>query len=122
MGRPVTRSLLEYDVLWEHLRLGPPRATAWASLAEKGLGRPEAPDGRLTGLLNRLARPVWQHRRATVAVLDDRGLTLHAVRADQAAQTAVSLLPPHPPSTDAAVIRQLDEMLTALPTATKARQ
>jgi hypothetical protein len=142
VGRPVTLSLLEYDVLWEHLRLGafPPildidshgatlaeradlRARAWASLGGKGLGRPEAPDERLTGLLNRLARPeweldarlhltsgprtsallAWRHRWATVAVLDGRGLTLNAVRVDQAARTAAALLPPHPPGTGRSV-------------------
>ncbi len=138
VGRAVTLSLLEYDVLWEHLGLGafPPildidshgvtlaerealRATAWASLAAKGLGSPAAPDERLTGLLNRLARPqweldarlhltsgprtsallAWQHRWATVAVLDGRGLTLNAVPADQVAHRAAALLPPHPPGT-----------------------
>lgn len=142
VGRPVTLSLLEYDVLWEHLRLGafPPildidsrgatlaeradlRAKAWASLAGKGLGRPEAPDERVTGLLNRLARPEWEldarlhlasgprtsalfawhHRWATVAVLDGRGLTLNAVRTDQVAHTAVSLLPAHQPGTGLSV-------------------
>ncbi|MFI7676703.1 ESX secretion-associated protein EspG [Actinophytocola sp. NPDC049390] len=142
VGRAVTLSLLEYDILWEHLRLGsfPPildidshgatiaereelRATAWASLAAKGLGSPRAPDERVTGLLNRVARPEWEldarlhltsgprtsalfawhHRWATVAVLDGRGLTLDAVRADQVAPTAVSLLPLHPPGTGRSV-------------------
>lgn len=79
VDRPVTLSLLEYDVLWEHLRLGlfPPvididshgatraergelKAAAWTSLAEKGLGWAEAPDERLVGMLRRLARPTWE--------------------------------------------------------------
>jgi hypothetical protein len=138
VGRPIALSLLEYDILWEHLRLGPfppvldidshgathaeradLRAKAWVSLAGKGLGRPDAPDERLTGLLRRLATPTWeldarlhltsgprtsallawQHRWATVAVLDPRGLTLWAVRTEQVVHTALSLLPPHPPGT-----------------------
>ncbi|MCT2587825.1 ESX secretion-associated protein EspG [Actinophytocola gossypii] len=76
MGERITLSSLEYDVLWEHLELGPfrpviavrtPGATraeraelrdkAWSSLAGRGLGRRHAVDERLAHLLGRLARP-----------------------------------------------------------------
>ena len=79
MGGRITLSLLEYDVLWEHMRLGPfppviavpspgrthderaeLRTKAWASLAAKGLGRPGAIDDRLEHWLSRLARPEWE--------------------------------------------------------------
>lgn len=74
MGEATTLSHLEFDVLWEHLRLGlfPPvltvaspgvtvgeraalRTEAWASLAARGL-----PDDRLARRLTRLARPEWE--------------------------------------------------------------
>ncbi|GAB3462238.1 ESX secretion-associated protein EspG [Actinophytocola sediminis] len=79
MGQRTTLSQLEYDVLWEHLRLGPfqpvltvpspgvtpderaeLRATAWASLTAKGLGHPDSLDDRLARRLARLARPEWE--------------------------------------------------------------
>lgn len=75
----VTLSLLEFDILWEHLRLGQFPAIleidshgatlderaelatkAWTSLAGKGLGRPDAPDERLVDWLHRLATPAWE--------------------------------------------------------------
>lgn len=139
MGGRIRLSWLEYDVLWEHLGLGPFRpilavpspgrthderkelqAKAWASLAEKGLGWPDALDGRLQRLLTSLAHPEWeldarmqllQHgpgtaaliaktgRAATVAVRNDDELTLWSVPHDQLAIEAVYLLPGHPPGT-----------------------
>jgi len=79
VGERITLSPLEYDVLWEHLRLGPfqpvisvpsagpthaeraeLRAEAWASLGSRGLGRPDAVDERLARWLTRLARPEWE--------------------------------------------------------------
>jgi ESX secretion-associated protein EspG len=71
-----TVSRLEFDVIWEHLRLGPfptvyrmlghgrtydERARlvdeAWASLQAKGMGSPLSPDPLLAELLGVLARP-----------------------------------------------------------------
>lgn len=137
MGR-VRLSLLELDILWEHLRLGTfpavlefdipgatraeradLRAEAWASLAERGLGWPTAPDERVADWLHRLARPTWEldarlhlsagprtsallawhHKWATAAVLDGAGVTLRPVPADRVASEAVALLPPHPAGT-----------------------
>jgi hypothetical protein len=79
MAGRITLSLLEFDVLWEHLRLGPIppviavpspgrthderaelRAKAWASLAAKGLGGPDSLDDGLEHGLHRLARPEWE--------------------------------------------------------------
>lgn len=73
---PVTVSPLEFDVLWEHLRLGempvvlrvpsPGRTDSerdrlttqvWAALGERGLGGPTAPDQHLTRLIRLLDRP-----------------------------------------------------------------
>lgn len=76
-ARPaITVSPLEFDVLWEHLRLGelpvvlrvpsPGRtdeerdrlvARAWAALGERGLGGPAAVDQRLARLIRLLERP-----------------------------------------------------------------
>jgi hypothetical protein len=75
----ITLSALEYDVLWEHLQLGPfptvlrvdshgatpgerseLTALAWESLADKGLGRLGAVHGRVSARLRRLARPEWE--------------------------------------------------------------
>jgi hypothetical protein len=79
MGGRITLSRLEYDVLWEHLELGPfqpvlavpspgrthderaeLRVKAWASLAARDLGRPHDLDERLAHRLTRLARPEWE--------------------------------------------------------------
>ncbi|MEU5691112.1 ESX secretion-associated protein EspG [Actinosynnema sp. NPDC020468] len=73
---PVTISALEFDVLWEHLRLesmplvlkvpSPGRTTeeratfeqrAWTSLAGRGLGSPRSVDENLEELLSVLDRP-----------------------------------------------------------------
>lgn len=95
MTRPdsFTLSRLEFDVVWEHLRLGPfptvyrmlghgrtydERARlvdeAWASLQAKGLGGPMSPDPLLAELLGVLAQP----EREVDARMGHRG---HEVRA-----------------------------------------
>lgn len=72
----ITLSTLEYDILWEHLELGPfptvlqvpSRGTtggeraelarrAWESLADKEFGWPRLVDGRIVFALRQLARP-----------------------------------------------------------------
>lgn len=79
MGQSITLSVLEYDILWEHLQLGsfPPildinshgatlderaelAARAWESLADKDLGWPNRLDGRIAFRLRLLARPEWE--------------------------------------------------------------
>jgi hypothetical protein len=79
VGQTIELSALEYDVLWEHLQLGPfppileinshgatfaerARLTAgvWESLAERDLGWPNALDTRLQFRLRLLARPEWE--------------------------------------------------------------
>lgn len=76
MAGRISLSWLEYDVLWEHLRLGvfrpvlsvpspgrteeeraELRAKAWASLTAKGVDRD---DDRLGRMLTRLAHPEWE--------------------------------------------------------------
>jgi hypothetical protein len=136
MAGPITLSLLEYDVLWEHLRLGPfppviavpspgrthderaeLRAKVWASLAAKGLGRPDNLDDRLEHRLRRLANPEWEldariqddvrttalatwaGRGATIAVLSGDALTLRGAKPDQVAAETVGLLPAYPAGT-----------------------
>ncbi len=73
---PITISPVEFDVLWEHLRLAemplvlrlpsPGRtyterrqvtAGAWRALADRGLGTPSAVDDRLAQLMRLLAEP-----------------------------------------------------------------
>lgn len=73
---PITLSALEFDVLWEHLRLGEPpvvlrvpspgrtfaerrelTARVWQALEERGLGRRLSVDERLARLLWLLAEP-----------------------------------------------------------------
>ena len=76
-SEPISITALEFDVLWEHLELGPPplvvrvpspgkthseraRLTqrAWADLANRGLGRPVDPHPDLTDMLQLLAKPL----------------------------------------------------------------
>jgi hypothetical protein len=76
MSDRISLSWLEYDVLWEHLRLGvfrpilsvpspgrteeeraELRAKAWASLAAKGVDKD---DDRLVRMFTRLAHPEWE--------------------------------------------------------------
>jgi hypothetical protein len=136
MGARITLSLLEYDVLWEHLRLGPfrpviaiqshghthderaeLRAKVWASLATKGLGRPNALDDRLEHWLGRLARPEWEldarlketarttalvaraGRGVTVAGLTGDEFILWGAKPDQFVTETVHLLPSYPAGT-----------------------
>ncbi|GGM65977.1 ESX secretion-associated protein EspG [Longimycelium tulufanense] len=98
---PITLTTLEFDVLWEHLELGPmplvvkvaspgrtwtERAeiadTAWAGLLARGLGGPARLDPRIPELLRVLARPdrdvdarIWLNRSVRV---------LAAARGDEA--------------------------------------
>ncbi|WP_433556749.1 ESX secretion-associated protein EspG [Pseudonocardia xinjiangensis] len=85
---------VEFDVLWERLRLGPTpvvlrlespgrtragrrelQAAGWQALRRRGLAGPSGPDPGLTRLLHLLARPAeqlelrgrWQHRVRAVA-------------------------------------------------------
>lgn len=79
MGETVELSALEYDIMWEHLRLGPfppilditshgatlderaeLAAAAWESLAAKDLGWPGRVDPRLHRRLRLLSRPEWE--------------------------------------------------------------
>lgn len=79
MGETIELSVLEFDVLWEHFRLGPfppvleinshgathgeraeLTAKAWESLADRGLAQPGQPDPRLGARLRALARPEWE--------------------------------------------------------------
>jgi hypothetical protein len=79
VGQTITLSVLEFDILWEHLQLGPfppilainshgttlgerakLAATAWESLADKDLGWPDRLDGRVAFRLRLLARPEWE--------------------------------------------------------------
>jgi hypothetical protein len=79
VGETIELSALEFDVLWEHFRLGPfppvleinshgathgeraeLTAKAWQSLADRGLARPGQPDPRLAPRLRALARPEWE--------------------------------------------------------------
>lgn len=79
MGDTIELSTLEYDILWEHLRLGPfppiltidshgatleqraeLTANAWDSLTAKDLGWPGQVDTRLRRRLWLLARPEWE--------------------------------------------------------------
>lgn len=87
MGETIELSALEFDVLWEHFRLGafPPvleinqhgathgeraelTAKAWEALAHRDLARRGRPDSRLGPRLRVLAHPEWEvdariHRR-----------------------------------------------------------
>lgn len=119
MGERTTLSRLEYDVLWEHLRLGPfqpvldvpspgvtpderatLRAGAWASLTARGLGRPDGVDDRLARRLTRLARPEWEidarlrltargHRTSALVARTGRSATVAVLHDDELALWAV---------------------------------
>lgn len=132
MGDRVNLSWLEFDVLWEDLRLEPCppvlavptpgrtederaalRARAWASLDKRRVDR-EWLERRLVAL----ARPEWEvdvrmppeaaligrvGRYATVAVRGEGELLLSVVPGDQVTAAAVRLLPVHPSGTGASV-------------------
>jgi hypothetical protein len=123
VGGRVVLSWLEFDVLWEHLRLGPVppvlavpspgrthheraalRDQVWPGLAAKDLER-------LASRLTALARPEWEvdvrmpptsalvarsGRHATVAVRTEGEMTLSVVPADRFTTAAVRVLPAHP--------------------------
>ncbi|HEX2134212.1 MAG TPA: ESX secretion-associated protein EspG [Actinophytocola sp.] len=130
---PVTISALEFDVLWEHcaldamplvLRVPSPGRTdeerarlvrsAWASLAERGLGRPVELDQRLAHLLSLLRRPdreidgrLWigspvrvfaaaTGDEAVLATMSGSSLTLRYADATGLPRFALSVLPPAP--------------------------
>lgn len=101
----VTR--LEYDVLWEHLRLGPfptvyrvighGRTTdernglvrqAWSSLRARGLGAPASPHPALAELLGVLAQP----QREVDARFGHRGAEVRALAAAAGPLAAVGIL------------------------------
>jgi len=92
------------------------RAQVWTSLAAKDLGQPPEIDRRLERMLHRLANPIWEldariqltdtgartwaliakmHKAATIAVLDDEGITLRELKNDPLAESATRLLPAH---------------------------
>ena len=79
MRQTVTLSVLEFDILWEYLQLGPfppilninshgkdlderaeLAASVWESLADKDLGWPDRLDRRIVFRLRLLARPEWE--------------------------------------------------------------
>lgn len=111
-------STLEYDVLWEHLRLGPfppvldieshgataeERAElvtkAWESLADKELGWPSGLDGRLAFRLRLLARPPLEldarlsEQGQRTSALIAAGLTTAAVAVLDGAQLRLHTVP-----------------------------
>jgi ESX secretion-associated protein EspG len=96
------------------------RATTWASLTARQLGEPDQPHRGVERMLRRLATPEWEvdariqrtdtgartwaliakvHKSATVATLDDTGLTLRDLRNAHLPDEAAHLLPPHQPGT-----------------------
>jgi ESX secretion-associated protein EspG len=98
---PITISALEFDVLWEHLELGPlplvvrvpsPGKTyaeraqleqrAWADLANRGLGRQVDLHPELATMLHLLARP---QREVDGRVYVDGGARLLAAAVDESA-------------------------------------
>lgn len=79
MGQTISLSVLEFDIVWEHLQLGPfppileidshgatlderaeLAAQVWESLADKDLGWPGSVDRRVAFRLRQLARPEWE--------------------------------------------------------------
>ena len=102
---PISLSALEFDVLWEHLRLGPmplavkvpspgktfeERATleqrAWSDLEVRGLGRPVAVHPDIEYVLQLLARP---DREVDARAWVDRSVRLIAVSVGEEAAVAV---------------------------------
>jgi hypothetical protein len=102
---PIVLSALEFDVVWEHLRLGQlplvvkvpsPGKTleeralleerAWASLEDRGLGRPVDLDPTIADLLPVLAVP---DREVDARAYAGRGLRVLAAVRDEVAAVAV---------------------------------
>ncbi|MFC4858862.1 ESX secretion-associated protein EspG [Actinophytocola glycyrrhizae] len=101
---PITLTALEFDVLWEHLRLGalplvvkvpsPGKtyeererieARVWADLEARGLGRPVDVNPDIAGLLSVLARP---EREVDVRAYVGRNVRVLAASAGEAAAVA----------------------------------
>lgn len=150
MSGRFTLSRLEYDFLWEHLELGrrPPvldinshgrtfderaelRASAWQSLADKGLGAPGDIDPGLVRCLRVLARPEWEvdgrlhlsadgprtsvligarRKQAAVGVLDAQHVTVWAVAPDRLARVAAGQLPEHPAGTGMSITMRAETL------------
>lgn len=108
MGERISLSWLEFDVLWEHLDLGPhqpvlavpspgrtarereeARAKAWTSLAAKELGRPDAPDERLVRWLTALVCPAWELDARMRLTPNGPGTTALIARTGRHARVAV---------------------------------
>ena len=106
-GDPVTITALEFDVLWQHLDLGPmplvlkvpsPGKTelerarlvrqAWDGIGKKGLGRQVDLDDNLVGMLRLLSRP--QREVDGRLWLDKRVRVVAASREDQAVLAVLS--------------------------------
>jgi EspG family len=104
-SEPISLSALEFDVLWEHLRLGPmplvvkvpsPGKTyeerdeleqrAWSDLEARGLGRPVEVHPEIQHLLGLLARP---DREVDGRAYVDGNVRLIAVAAGEDAAVAV---------------------------------
>lgn len=105
---PITLSALEFDVLWEHLRLGamplvvkvpsPGRtheerarleARAWAELEARGLGRPVEVDPDIEEILGLLAKP---SREVDVRAFVGRNVRVLAAATNDAGGAAVAEL------------------------------
>lgn len=104
---PITLSRLEFDVLWEHLGLGPfptvyrllghgqtydERARlvqrTWDSLRERGLGGPVSLDARLVAVLRVLARPA----REVDARINHGSRVVRALAGSAGEEAAVAVL------------------------------
>lgn len=96
---PITVSALEFDVLWDHLELGPPplavkvpspgktfderarlEQRAWADLESRGLGRPVDLHPEVEDLLRLIAKPT---REVDGRVYVDGGVRLLAAAVDE---------------------------------------
>ncbi|WP_133908455.1 ESX secretion-associated protein EspG [Actinophytocola oryzae] len=126
---PITVSALEFDVLWEHLRLGDMplvvkvpspgktheerallEARVWADLEERGLGRPVEVDPDIEEILGILARPAREvdarvHVGRQVRVLG--AITGEAAAVAELSEDTVTLRRASVPSMPAAVLAAL---------------
>jgi hypothetical protein len=153
MTKTMTRFALsrqEYDFLWEHLGLDrrPPildinshghtlderaelRAEAWASLADKGFGKPGGFHSDLENSLRALARPEWEldarlhlsadgprtsvligrsGSTAAAGMLDTEHLTVWPVSPTGLVRALIGMLPPHPPGTGVSITLPADTL------------